>query len=219
MAAFVIRKSRIECRHILYPSKAVTLKPQDVLILLKIVALGRVPWSYNQLAYELGMSASEVHAGVRRAAQVGLLRVEEGWGYPDMTALVEFLVHGVRYAFAPEHGGMVQGRPTAYSAAPLKDRVGSADEPPTVWPDEDGPVRGLGFSPLYRSVPLAAQRDPELYELLVLVDALRVPHAARDIAVTELHRRLAPHNGAAGGRGAQQLKRGNHGKEGQLHRR
>ena len=65
-----------------------TLKPQDILILLKMVALGREPWSYNQLAYELGMSASEVHAGVKRAVQVGLMQVEEGWGYPDVSALV-----------------------------------------------------------------------------------------------------------------------------------
>jgi len=40
----------------------VSLKPQDICVLLKIVALERAPWSYSQLAYELAMSASEVHA-------------------------------------------------------------------------------------------------------------------------------------------------------------
>ncbi len=160
-----------------------------------MVALGREPWSYNQLAYELGMSASEVHAGVKRAVHVGLMQVREGWGYPDLSALAEFLVHGLRYAFAPERGGMVQGLPTAYSAAPLKDWVNSADDPPAVWPEEGGPVRGLRFSPLYRSVPLAARRDPVLYELLVLADALRVPHAAREMAVSELYKRLSRTSG------------------------
>ena len=115
----------------------VTLKPQDLLVLLKMVALGREPWSYNQLAYELGMSASEVHAGVKRAAHVGFMQVKEGWGHPDVSALSEFLVHGLRYAFAPERRGMVQGLPTAYSAAPLKDRVDKADDPPA-------PARSLG---------------------------------------------------------------------------
>ncbi|MSQ60845.1 MAG: hypothetical protein EXR36_14705 [Betaproteobacteria bacterium] len=172
-----------------------TLKPQDLLVLLKMVALGREPWSYNQLAYELGMSASEVHAGVKRSVHVGLMQVKEGWGYPDVQALAEFLVHGLRYAFAPERGGMVHGLPTAYSAAPLKDRVDHADDPPAVWPEEGGSVRGLGFSPLYRSVPLAARRDPALYELLVLADALRVPHASRELAVRELHKRLDPSSG------------------------
>ncbi len=181
-----------------------------------MVALGREPWSYNQLAYELGMSASEVHAGVKRTAQVGLMQVTEDWGYPDVRALAEFLVHGVRYAFAPERGGMVRGFPTAYSAAPLKERVDSADDPPTVWPGEEGPVRGLEFSPLYRSVPFAAQRDPGLYELLVLADALRIPHASREVAVSELYKRLVPTSGAAS---ATPSKRGSHGKESQLHRR
>ena len=42
-------------------------------------------------------------------------------------------------------------------------------EPPPVWPDPEGEVRGMAFSPLYKSVPKAAQRGPKLYELLVLV--------------------------------------------------
>jgi len=199
----------------------VTLKPQDVLILLKIVALGREPWSYNQLAYELGMSASEVHAGVRRAAQVGLMQVEDGWGYPDVLALEEFLVFGIRYTFAPERGSLVQGIPTAYSASPLKEMVESADEPPLVWPEEAGPVRGVEFTPLYRSAPLAARRDPKLYELLVLVDALRLPHTSRELAVRELRRRLAL-QAAPSANSAVSSPRGNkgiHGKESQLHRR
>lgn len=195
-----------------------TLKPQDVLILLKMVALGPEPWSYNQLALELGMSASEVHAGVKRTAQVGLMQVRAGWGSPEPEALAEFLVHGLRYAFAPDLGGLVQGVPTAFWAPPLKDRVPAADDPPCVWPEEDGPVRGLAFSPLYRSVPAAARRDPRLYELLVLADALRVPHAHRDIAVEALHERMSSASAAVPG-GAALSRRGSHGKESQLHRR
>ena len=78
-----------------------SLKPQDICILLKIVALDRAPWSYSQLAYELGMSASEVHAGVKRATEASLMRLEEGWGTPDPDALEELLVHGVKYVFTP----------------------------------------------------------------------------------------------------------------------
>ncbi len=40
------------------------------------------PWSYSQLAYELGMSASEVHAGVKRALEASLMKLDDGWGYP-----------------------------------------------------------------------------------------------------------------------------------------
>ncbi|MBO6506822.1 MAG: hypothetical protein JJ977_18640, partial [Kordiimonadaceae bacterium] len=49
------------------------LKPQDILVLLKLVAIGQRDWSYAKLAVELGMSPAEVHAAANRAlsAQLG----------------------------------------------------------------------------------------------------------------------------------------------------
>ena len=51
------------------------LKPQDVLVLLKLVALGDRSWSYAWLAVQLGMSPSQLHAAVKRAlaAQLAVL--------------------------------------------------------------------------------------------------------------------------------------------------
>ena len=61
-----------------------------------------------------------------------------------------------------------------------------------MWPDAEGTVRGEGLRPLYRSVPGAARRDPGLYELLALVDAIRSGRAReRKIAVAELEARLS----------------------------
>ncbi len=175
-----------------------SLKPQDVCILLKIVALDGAPWSYGQLACELGMSASEVHAGVKRAADAGLIRIEQGWGVPDAQALEEFLVHGVKYAFAPTRGPLTRGIPTSYAAPPLDRMVSRSDEPPPVWPHESGPVQGHELSPLYKSVPLAANRDVRLYELLALVDAIRGGSAGeRELAVRELRARLFAQRAAA----------------------
>jgi hypothetical protein len=176
----------------------VSLKPQDICILLKIVALDGARWSYGQLACELGMSASEVHAGVKRAADAGLMRLQEGWGMLDTQALEEFLVHGVKYAFAATRGGLTRGIPTAYAAPPLDRLFGQVGEPPPVWPHDSGSVEGQGLSPLYRSVPLAAHRDARLYELLALVDAIRCGSAReRDIAVRELRIRLGAQRPAA----------------------
>ena len=46
--------------------------------------------------------------------------------------------------------------------------------------------------PLYVSAPKAAHRDPALYELLVIVDAIRGGNAReRNIGVKELQHRLA----------------------------
>jgi hypothetical protein len=165
------------------------LKPQDVVVLLKLVTLGEKPWSYPSLALELGMSPSEVHAGVKRATKARLLAADRG----DLLrkALEEFLIHGVKYAYPPERGELSRGMPTAYAAPPLRDLIARVEEPPPVWPYSEGQVRGYAFSPLYRSVPEAAARDPKLYELLALLDAIRDGRAReRDLAVAELRARL-----------------------------
>jgi hypothetical protein len=168
-----------------------SLKPQDICILLKIVALDGAPWSYSQLAYDLGMSASEVHAGVKRATEASLMRLEEGWGTPDPEALEELLLHGVKYVFTPVHGGLTRGIPTSYAAPPLNRVLARSDEPPPVWPDDQGDVRGYDFSPLYKSVPFAARRDEKLYELLALVDAIRDGAVGSgELVVRELRVRL-----------------------------
>lgn len=49
------------------------LKPQDFLVALKLVAWGDQRWTYARLAQELGLSASEAHAAVKRGIQAGLL--------------------------------------------------------------------------------------------------------------------------------------------------
>lgn len=171
-----------------------TLKPQDVFVLLKLVALGREPWTYQRLAVELSISQSEAHAAVRRAVSARLMSdATTANGRPVMASLLEFLVHGVRYAYPPERGSMTAGMPTGYAAPPLNKVIVQPDEPPPVWPHAAGTVRGYSFEPLYPSVPAAAARDPSLYELLALVDAIRDGRAReRNLAVKELEKRLAP---------------------------
>lgn len=165
------------------------LKPQDIVILLKLVTLGNQPWSYNSLAYELAISPSEVHSGIRRAAVARLFDSQRN--VPIMRALQEFLVHGVKYAYPPDRGSLTRGVPTSYAAPPLNSLIVQPDEPPPVWPDPEGNVRGYGFSPLYRSVPKAAAKDNSLYELLALVDAIRDGRAReRELAVKLLTERL-----------------------------
>lgn len=168
------------------------LKPQDILVLLKLVALQKKEWSYNKLANELGMSPAEVHAAARRALAAQLAVRQGERVVPDCRNLAEFLVHGLRYVFVPERGEMTRGMPTLNGAPPLRDVIAESSEPLPVWPDPEGEVRGASFSPLYKSAPKAARADPVLYELLVLVDAVRGGRAReREIAIRELQRRLA----------------------------
>ena len=170
------------------------LKPQDILIALKLVALGDRAWSYVKLANELSMSASEINAGVKRCLSANLLMPALQAGkspQPAVKALEEFLVHGVKYAFVPELGELTRGLPTGYAAAPLKGNFVVGDDPPPVWPYAEGAVRGYSFSPLFRSAPQAALADQRLYELLILVDAIRGGKAReREMAICELQKRL-----------------------------
>jgi hypothetical protein len=165
------------------------LKSQDMVVLLKLVGAS-AGWTFGSLAQALGMSASEVHAAVGRAKTCGLYN--EHARAPHRKALLEFLVHGIRYVFPGERGGVTRGLPTAHAAPPLKALLQADGELPPVWPDPEGTVRGEALQPLYRSVPAAARRDPALYELLALVDAVRAGRPReRKLAVTELETRLA----------------------------
>ena len=167
------------------------LKPQDVLFLLKLLALRKQHWSFNKLAVDLGMSPSEVHAAANRSIAARLAIKNETGIYPNLRNLEEFLLHGIQYVFIPEWGGLSRGMPTAYAAPPLDSLIVADQEPPPVWPDAEGKVRGESLAPLYSSVPKAARNDDKLYELLALVDVLRSGRAReKDIAKKELKRRL-----------------------------
>ncbi|MFI5351558.1 MAG: hypothetical protein ACHQZS_01235 [Candidatus Binatales bacterium] len=166
------------------------LKPQDVVVLLKLLEGGRTRPTYAQLASHLFMSQSEVHASIQRAKASRLVHHTALGDRPNVRALEEFLVHGVKYAFPPERGGITRGVPTGSAAEPLNREI-TQEEPVPVWPFEEGPRRGYAFSPLHKSVPRAAMKDPKLYELLALVDAIRDGGAReRDLAQRALSSRL-----------------------------
>ena len=152
----------------------VVLRPQDLVVLLRLsLQQGDAP-TYATLSGELGLTASEVHAGLERAAIAQLVR-KDTRGKPTVVreALRRFVDHGAPYAFPATRGEMTRGVPTAHAAAPLRDRIVQPHEAPPVWPYKLGTVRGPAFYPLYPTVPQAAAQNPALYELLALFDAVR----------------------------------------------
>ena len=167
------------------------LKPQDVYVALQIVSGGAPRATYAQLAAELGMSPSEVHASVKRAQASNLLHGPALHNRPNLPALEEFLVHGLRYAFPAKRGEPTRGVATSWAAEPLRSVIPPGQEPMPVWPHPEGRQRGVSFAPLYKSAPGASLRDPDLYQYLVLVDALRDGRVReRKCAERELHRRF-----------------------------
>jgi len=167
-----------------------SLKEQDIVVIIKLVSLGEHRWSYPSLAEDLSMSPSGVFGSVKRAVECKLLDPEKK---PRRSALEEFLIHGVKYVFPPRRGGLTRGMPTSYAAPPLNSLIVQSTEHPPVWPYARGAVRGYAFHPLHKSVPLAAEKDERLYELLALVDAIRGGRAREvSIATQEIKDRLRP---------------------------
>jgi hypothetical protein len=168
---------------------AQALLPQDVLALIKLVSYGGKRPPIAQMAVDLGLSPSQVHASLKRLERSRLVAPKAH--EPLLRAVEEFLVHGVKYVFPAVRGEATRGTPTAYAAAPLSAHIAAGSEPPPVWPDADGGVRGLTLEPLHKAAPAAARKDSALYELLALVDALRDGRAReRQIAERELTARL-----------------------------
>ncbi len=174
-------------------NQQLSLKPQDLVVLLKLATMGAAFSTYAVLGQSLVMSASEVHASFARARLARLLTNTEGIGVDLIRpALREFVLHGARYAFPPVTGSLVRGMPTAHAGPALRDRLIASDEPPPVWPYSKGSVRGIALQPLYPSVPTAAEYDPRLYEALTLFDALRIGAAReRELASAMLGKLLS----------------------------
>ena len=101
----------------------------------------------------------------------------------------EFLIYGLKYVFPVEPGAMVRGVTTAHSAAPVNATIFGADV--YVWPYARGNVRGQSIEPLYKTIPATVQEDKLFYELLAIIDTIRVGRAREvKIAVDELQKRM-----------------------------
>jgi hypothetical protein len=186
---YTIRKFRIRM-----------LKSQDILVALKLVALGPERWTYASLAKSLGLSVSETHAAVKRGLESRLL-TRLNWDgskaecpLPNLVHLEKLIVHGLPYLLPLSQGAkkICMGMPTADGAKPLSDEIViiGGDGPP-VWPMRGGSVRGVAVEPLHPACLQAAKRDPKLYELLALADGARFPAArTRNASARMLHERF-----------------------------
>lgn len=162
---------------------------QDVIVLTKLVVYSGQRPPIARVAGDLGLGASQVHTSLKRLGRARL--VDAQTGRPLLKAVEEFLIHGVKYVFPACRGEITRGLPTGYAAPPLNEHIADNGELPPVWPDPDGKTRGFTLDPLHKSVPIAARRDPALYEFLALIDALRDGRVReRRLAEMEISARL-----------------------------
>lgn len=123
-----------------------------------------------------GISKSQISLALKRCFDVGLLRNDRKTGLPRVhtRALVDFIVFGLKYVFPARPAEIVRGVATAFAAPVLENKLMSAGELIPVWPDARGNTKGQAVEPLFKSVAYAVRKDPELYALLALVDAIRI---------------------------------------------
>ncbi len=156
------------------------LRSQDVAVALHLALFPSA--GYETLAAGVGLSLSATHRAVRRLQEAGV--VSPARRRVDRSALLEFLRHGVKYAFPAVRGPEVRGVPTAWSTPDLRGVLPAGAD--VVWPDAQGTVRGESVTPLYDGAPGVAHHNPRLYRALALVDALRVGQARERKAAIEL---------------------------------
>jgi len=150
--------------------KQLQLKPQDVVVLLKLqLSPGLM---LTEIADQTCVSQGEVSEAVKRL-RIAKLVFPENREVLRLSAL-DFLFHGVRFCFPAIKGSRAYGIPTAYSAPPLNSVMSYMKSEEIIWASEFGDLRGNSLVPLYKSVPEAAAKDPKLHEMLALVDALRM---------------------------------------------
>ncbi len=163
------------------------VKPQDVVILLKLIIEENNPWTQISLAKGLMMSQSEISESLGRSTYA-LLLFDKGRNVARQP-LMDFLQYGIATVFPMQPGSIVRGIPTAHSAAPLNNLIESEEQ--YVWPYAKGSVRGHAIQPLYSSFLPVIEQDRDFYELLSLTDALRVGKVReRNLAIDLLRKRI-----------------------------
>jgi len=157
-----------------------SLRPLDLVVALHLAL--RPEDGYETVAQVLGIGLGSGHRSVKRLVAAGLVLPHRRAA--SLGPLAEFLKHGVRFAFYPVTGPEAQGVPTAHSGPSLSGQI--ASDRAMVWPSADGTVRGDSLVPLYDDAPGLVTRSPQLYELLTLVDAIRVGRARERRLAAEL---------------------------------
>lgn len=103
------------------------LKPQDLLVQLKLAAHTPQRYTYAALGEALALSASEVHACVNRAVVADLAaEPARGEWTPLRPHLQEFLLHGVRYVLPAKAGAGQAGRAHGLWGRAAGQSVGSS---------------------------------------------------------------------------------------------
>lgn len=168
-------------------SARVGMRPHDIIVLLKIISLNSPDFRLVDLSQSLGISLSEVSYSIGRSVFANLIAPDKKT--PMRKAIYEFVIYGLPHVFPARPGPLAVGIPTAHSAPPLSAIFGADD--PIVWADPEGTIKGQEIPPFHPRQAYAAKLDIQLYEMLALIDALRVGKTReKKIAKEELKQKI-----------------------------
>lgn len=163
------------------------MRPQDIVILLKLISIEGKSLNISELSHSLFLSLSEVSQSLNRSQIANLIDYDKKNVFRQN--LMEFIEHGAKYVFPSRPGSMIRGMPTAHSHPFMEKKING--DIPYVWPDNQGNEIGLELLPFYEKQTDAARQDEKLYKLLALVDVLRIGKVREiKLAVPELKKMI-----------------------------
>lgn len=151
------------------------------MLLMKLMVHPGMP--QKNLAKELFISTAEVSHGMKRLRVSQFINQESS---VSKEAVIEFLIHGLKYIFPAEFGTLGAGVPTAYAKPGFK-YVRYKKDDVYVWPHPQGSERGVVLKPIYPTLPDACLQDDQLYTIAALTEMIRVGRAReKNIAAEEI---------------------------------
>lgn len=155
------------------------MRPHDIVVLLKII-ISEKDWMNKDLSQSLNISAAEISNSLNRSMIAGL--VDKSKRKVMRSTLLDFIQFGLPYVFPALRGGVTRGIPTGFSAPIMSEYLMTKEQ--IVWSYPNGTARGEAVTPLYPNAVEAAVNDRQLYDLLALLDVMRLGKVReREIAV------------------------------------
>lgn len=150
-------------------------------------------YTARALEQQTGISKTQINISLKHCIEIGLVKLDRKQGVPraNTKALFEFIRYGLKYVFPVRAGELTRGIATGFAAPVLDKSLISAGEHVQVWSYARGNTMGMKVEPLFKTAADAARRDPEMYALLALVDAIRLGQPReRNLAAQLLQDRL-----------------------------
>jgi hypothetical protein len=161
------------------------MRPQDIVVCLKILGKQGQQWQFKQLAAELYLSPAEITLAMERNVLAGLVTADKQ--NVNRLTLIDFIEYGLHVVFPAVPGSIVNGLVTAHSHQFMQQYF--TGDIGYVWPHVNGLQRGQGITPLYKQAVSACLHDEVLYKMLALIDVIRVGKTRElKVALAELKR-------------------------------